>query len=570
MSSPCGSSDALFGFLLQSLKLKSGDACDCSDESTQLLRDYATREFNALLWVALIASTAILLHMLFKLFALWFKARRIPGLPCPSFYGHRNLVTRQQLIEILSESHERYGPVVKLWLGPSQLLVSVKDTSLIKEMLLKAEDKLPLTGKAFDLAFGGSSLFVSSYDEKVQKRRESLVLELNVLARENSTPVKVVDSIMERINHIMRKGSIGSELVSQHMAFTLLGATFFGDTFLSWSKASFYEELLVMVAKDACFWASYRVTPLWKQGFWRYQAWCTKVKCLTQDIVQQCRRNYKLLCHIDQPAYGETTKIGSETASVPSCSGVVMPEYFFSQKLGSHQNAIERPCGNIMGVMFHGGLAMASLISSILVRLVTEPKLQDKIYSEIMMARKMVVEKNLSVDKLVLLLATVYESARLLPAGTLLQRWSPRDDLSLKNGVTIPAGAVLVAPVQLMQTDDSSWGTDASEFNPYRFLSKTGKFSDSVEDEPSTDPRHNLFNLNDPNDNEAFLPFGSGKRSCVGQKFVIQGVARLFASLLELYEIRLPPAETKPKPTIKDSVVESLPSPELIFVKRMI
>lgn len=43
--------------------------------------------------------------------------------------------------------------------------------------------------------------------------------------------------------------------------------------------------------------------------------------------------------------------------------------------------------------------------------------------------------------------------------------------------------------------------------------------------------------LNNPDDNVAFLPFGSGTRSCVGQKFVIQGVATLFASLLEQYEV---------------------------------
>lgn len=45
------------------------------------------------------------------------------------------------------------------------------------------------------------------------------------------------------------------------------------------------------------------------------------------------------------------------------------------------------------------------------------------------------------------------------------------------------------------------------------------------------------FILNDPHDNAAFLPFGAGMRACVGQKFVIQGVATLFASLLECYEV---------------------------------
>lgn len=54
----------------------------------------------------------------------------------------------------------------------------------------------------------------------------------------------------------------------------------------------------------------------------------------------------------------------------------------------------------------------------------------------------------------------------------------PFEDLNLKSGVTIPAGAGLVVPVQLVQMDDCSWGSDANEFNPYRFLSKPGKGSD--------------------------------------------------------------------------------------------
>lgn len=53
----------------------------------------------------------------------------------------------------------------------------------------------------------------------------------------------------------------------------------------------------------------------------------------------------------------------------------------------------------------------------------------------------------------------------------------------------------------------------------------------------AVDPIQCSFILNDPNDNAAFLPFGSGMRACVGQKFAIHGVATLFASLLHRYEV---------------------------------
>jgi cytochrome P450 len=217
---------------------------------------------------------------------------------------------------------------------------------------------------------------------QVQRRRESLATELNGRLMERATviPTKVVDCIMERIHTFMAKGSIDCKIVSQQMAFTLLGATLFGDTFLAWSKATIYEELLMMIAKDACFWASYGVTPFWKRGFWRYQRLCTKLKFLTQDIVQQCRKNCRLFCHMDENLRNAITNMGRESeCGAPSCCGVAMPDNFSLHELNDDLNAREEPCGNIMGVMFHGCLTTAGLIGNLLERLVTHPEIQDKV-----------------------------------------------------------------------------------------------------------------------------------------------------------------------------------------------
>ncbi|PRQ55764.1 putative unspecific monooxygenase [Rosa chinensis] len=557
-SSPCGS-NTLLTILFQSRSEA------CSNDS--ILRDLVAREFNAFLWISLIAVTALLLRKLFDLLRLWAKAKPIPGPPCPSFYGHSNLLSRQNITEVLGDLHKKYGSVVKLWLGPTRLLVSIKDPILIKEMLLKAADKLPMTGRAFHLAFGRSSLFASSFDE-VQKRRETLLTELNGKVRENKNvfPTKAVDCVLERINNVMGKDSVDSRVFSQHMAFTMLGATLFGDAFLAWSKVAVYEELLMMIAKDAGFWASYCVTPFWKPGFWKYQSVCTKLKCLTQDIVQQCCNVYSW----------ETGNLGKEVAcGGPSCSEVRIVDNLFFEELNGHFNVSEEPYGNLMGIMFHGCLSTASLINNIMMNLATHPQIQDKIYSEVTMAQKDAMkEDQISADKLVLLLATIYESARLVSAGSLLQRCSLKHDFSLKSGHTIPAGAGLVVPVELVMMDDSTLGGDASEFNPYRFLSKAGEGSDiflrksfSGAAQKFVNLGESSFTLNDPNKSTAFLPFGSGIRACVGQKFVTEGVAMLFASLLKQYEIKLhPEAQDTSKPN--NFGLQLLSSSHIVFVQR--
>ncbi|KAE9459654.1 hypothetical protein C3L33_08417, partial [Rhododendron williamsianum] len=542
--------------------------CDVADESTCttvggfqpdfLFRDYVTSQINVLLWISLISITALLLR---------------------------------KLTDLLSKSHEEYGPVVKLWLGPTQLLVSIKEPELIKEMLLKAGDRLPLTGMIGTSTTGTSEIITSSEipplttsspslgsraraekelelltsGETVQERRELLATELDgkMLERGNVMPTKVVDFVMERIQDLKVKGSLDCKTVSDHLAFTLLGATLFGDAFLAWSKATVYEDLLKMVAKDACFWASYIIIPFWKQGFWRYQYLCTRLKSMTQDILQYCKQNNKLFCQMDQTPHDQTRNGGEEASSDASHSpNTLMPDNLLLRVLDGHHNAGE-PCGTKMSVMFHGYLTTAGLIANIIARLAANPELQETIHSDVLMARK----DQQSVEKMAFLLATVYESSRLLPAGPLLQR------CSLKHGVTIPAGAILVVPLQLVQMDESTWGSDAGQFNPRRLLSNAEKKSDSVHltsfADKLVDVGQDSYVLNDPSKNAAFLPFGSGIRACLGQKCVVLGVAALFASLLERYEIRLHQgSENEPNPMMNNRALQLLPSPKIVFVKR--
>ncbi|KAL0289624.1 UNVERIFIED_CONTAM: hypothetical protein Sangu_2609300 [Sesamum angustifolium] len=153
----------------------------------------------------------------------------------------------------------------------------------------------------------------------------------------------------------MAKGGIDCEMLSQHLAFTILGATIFGDVFLTWPKATLYEELLMKIAKDACFWASYGVAPFWKQEFWKSSGFMYQVEILNPGAYQrmQTRQQSDFLLI---------------SMAMMTCN--VMWS------------------GEIISLMFHGSLTMASLIANILTRLLTHLDIQDKIHSEIVMAQK--------------------------------------------------------------------------------------------------------------------------------------------------------------------------------------
>ncbi|CAA2970122.1 11-oxo-beta-amyrin 30-oxidase-like isoform X2 [Olea europaea subsp. europaea] len=75
--------------------------------------------------------------------------------------------------------------------------------------------------------------------------------------------------------------------------------------------------------------------------------------------------------------------------------------------------------------------------------------------------------------------------------------------------------------------------------------------------------------VKDPSENEAFLPFGSGVRACLGEKIAILEISTLIASLLEHYEVRLQTgSESNPNSMGNNCVPRLLPNPKIIFLKR--
>ncbi|XP_057541103.1 uncharacterized protein LOC130818871 isoform X1 [Amaranthus tricolor] len=94
MTTPCDSQFCLFlTFLCRRLYSKSSDSVVSCNDSHQILRDYAIREINLLLWISFFGITVLLVRKIVLLLKLWSHGGRIPGPPSPSFYGHSVLLT---------------------------------------------------------------------------------------------------------------------------------------------------------------------------------------------------------------------------------------------------------------------------------------------------------------------------------------------------------------------------------------------------------------------------------------------------------------------------------------------
>ena len=119
----------------------------------------------------------------------------------------------------------------------------------------------------------------------------------------------------------------------------------------------------MLIARDACFWASYNVPPVWRRRFWTYQSLCKEAKQLTLDIIQYSK------------SYAERNEMVN--ASSPLDDGI--SNKFLLEEIEGHHVSEDEHCGDILGMMFHGCLAAASLIWSILTRLALYPEALGKV-----------------------------------------------------------------------------------------------------------------------------------------------------------------------------------------------
>ncbi|RWV98080.1 hypothetical protein GW17_00039095 [Ensete ventricosum] len=209
-----------------------------------------------------------------------------------------------------------------------------------------------------------TSLLCGRLARLVQERRESLAEYMNerIAVRANVIPSEIVECVVGRVDNIMAKGILDCISVSRQLAFYILGSTLFGDAFFYWPKASIYEKLLITIAKDGCFWASYTIPPFWSREFWKYKHMCKRLKHLTQDIIQHCVERYDLLSKIGHSSCKDNKGIEDVARFSDSVLLDNMPSgVLFQEEMAEYLK--EELCGNILGLMFHGYLATSSLIT---------------------------------------------------------------------------------------------------------------------------------------------------------------------------------------------------------------
>jgi cytochrome P450/NADPH-cytochrome P450 reductase len=104
------------------------------------------------------------------------------------------------------------------------------------------------------------------------------------------------------------------------------------------------------------------------------------------------------------------------------------------------------------------------------------------------------------------------ETLRLYPTASAFTRQPYADEVV--GGYLLPKGSAITGLTIMLHRDKSIWGEDADEFNPDHFQPETRAALPA----------------------NAFKPFGSGQRACIGRQFAMQEAVLVLAMLLQRFE----------------------------------
>ncbi|CAI5530161.1 unnamed protein product [Closterium sp. Naga37s-1] len=498
-------------------------------------------QVNAFIWCLLIGFTGWLLHWLLAYVSLWRRGNQFPGPKGHLLWGNTaELMGAGSITDLIARLHSEYGPVVRLWMSPTKLLISIRDPAQVRKVLMRALERPPAFSRIMARCLGADSTRFSSL---MQPRARRSFLDYHCHTTLKFQVHEVTSTVVHMTSrHWTSVAGSGGEIdvggVARDMAVGVLGGSLFEAT---------------------------------HEGF------------LSAMLSERSRYG--------QPLYNETTAL-AEAASLMLHGHLSVPGLLerVLVALAAHPDIQDKVVQEIRAVA-NGGSP-------------TDEDLQKLAYlnaviyetSRLMPCQPLVTRCALSENiRLPVSPSPQFDNSsdggfRSASEGS--SRGDTHGDVQGSGDVdntrflSVPSGTVLALPMHLLQTDPSFWGDDALEFRPERFIrfrmqqeknesdeqagkegkrrregkgSKGGKGdkgdkSEEVEQKGEREGegkegeqwREGLLPGRDyecvpPEQGEHFLMFGGGPRSCVGLRFSFKIVRAVVALLLHQFEISLLP-----------------------------
>ena len=172
----------------------------------------------------------------------------------------------------------------------------------------------------------------------------------------------------------------------------------------------------------------------------------------------------------------------------------------------------ERVISEAVGLLIAGHETSAATAAWFMVWMQQKPAIYKKMRAEVLdcIEREGKLDA-IKISELPYLTACLNESQRVTPSAVGFIRWL-REDTQLGH-LYLPAGTAILPNIYLTQRDPAIFGPDANDYRPERWLEEGRRFGPSE-----------------------FMPFGGGRRACVGMNQGRQQLRIIFAELARRVE----------------------------------
>ncbi|GJP53032.1 hypothetical protein CLOM_g12178 [Closterium sp. NIES-68] len=457
-------------------------------------------QVNALIWCLLLAFTGWLLHWLFAYVTLWRRGNRFPGPKGHLFWGNTaELLGAGSVTDLIGRLHSDYGPVVRLWMSPTKLLISVRDPAQVRNVLMRALERPPAFSQIMARCFGAESTRFSSF---MQPRARRSFLDYHCHTTLKFQVHEVTSTVVHMTSrHWTSVAGSGGEIdvgsVARDMVVGVLGGSLFGSGFPMSRIHARLQGLLEKVAAGAQKFSRFPVEPFWLPSYWQFSRVCEEFREVMRRLMAgECEDvtcglpdggvgNFSsggqnmgnLECEGERAEQGPVAaavgaaaaasagfvsdvNIGRGTvdaAATAAAAGGISPrgrvrpqeaphEGFLSAML-SERSRYGRPLYNeatalaeAASLMLHGHLSVPGLLERVLVALAAHPDIQDKVVQEIRAVAKGGSPTDEDLQELAYLNAVIYETARVMPCQPLVTRCALSGNIRLPVSPSPPKG----------------------------------------------------------------------------------------------------------------------------------